>query len=905
MNFTAFTHGLPWHVAGWTMLHFLWVGGLLGLAAALGRRLFRSARPEIRYGFALLFLGAHAVAPGAIAIILIPPAQEGVPRPDVTIQDDASSLVVVPGLPARVPRQDLGASAAIPASASGFDLMSFAKQLDTLANALPWIWVFGSPLTFGLLATGIIGVERFRRQARCLTDGELPEIARRLCAALGVVRPVSLAVCDRVTGPLLIGVIRPLILLPPAVLTGWTPDQIEMALLHELAHIRRHDNLINLIQRVIEALFFFHPAVWWVSGWVRLEREHCCDQLVVTHTGRARPYAEMLATLATPDALSRYGAVAMAERPVVTRIRRILNMEERPMPLSRFTISLAAALFAAPAILIVAQAGTEAPLKPTPTAADRAKLDDLFRQVRRGSDIFNDVQGRANALRSMAIAKAALGDRAAARQLFQEAIALAETVRPEESTYGGHILQWIAQSQVKSGFRDDAIETYRRLLRIVDATVKTEDRQNKLPDSLPPPVPIMTPENDHGKSFIYTNILTAQKDLGDVDGARKTLALVQRYFTELQKDERWYSIATDSLVSLLAISGDLAGALRMVDHPDRTRIKYLTSLKVAQVNGLRVIVSAIGPENSKDADLYLSALRRETEASQESTQSGDLPAYTDNASLRVEHLKQLAQMKATMRGEYLKEIAQALTRLGRFQEALETASAIQTKTPPAVIDDSEKNSYLERQMILKVDILATVGEAQLKAGDKVGARASARLAGATCPAIHQNDFSIHRAIILLAKTGEMAEARKIVDAREPRNRIYAYEEIASVWREAGHQKEAESILREALELARSQIVSIKQTDSSPPSRADSFDRDLSLEQVAHIQALLGDVKGAIKTADEINAYEQSKNVLQQIATERAKAGDLDGALEVISSISSAWEQSKARLSVMSAYTNPR
>ena len=77
------------------------------------------------------------------------------------------------------------------------------------------------------------------------------------------------------------GVIRPLILLPPAALCGWSVEQLEMVLLHELAHLRRWGNLINIVQRVVESLLFFHPVVWWLSGWLRLERELCCDRLVV------------------------------------------------------------------------------------------------------------------------------------------------------------------------------------------------------------------------------------------------------------------------------------------------------------------------------------------------------------------------------------------------------------------------------------------------------------------------------------------------------------------------------------------------------------------------------------------------------------------------------------------------
>ncbi len=121
-----------------------------------------------------------------------------------------------------------------------------------------------------------------------------------------------------------------MILLPVAALSGWSPDQLEMVLLHELAHVRRWDTLVNLIQRLVESALFFHPAVWIVSGWVRREREHCCDSVVVARTGRARAYAETLLALADADVgQTPYSAVAMAGNDLVARVQRILERSPR------------------------------------------------------------------------------------------------------------------------------------------------------------------------------------------------------------------------------------------------------------------------------------------------------------------------------------------------------------------------------------------------------------------------------------------------------------------------------------------------------------------------------------------------------------------------------------------------
>jgi len=148
---------------------------------------------------------------------------------------------------------------------------------------------------------------------------------------------------DRLVAPILIGVFRSTIVLPAAAM-GWTGDQLEMVLLHELAHVRRWDNLVNLMQRVIESLLFFHPATWWLSRWVRIEREHCCDEVVVRHTQQPRACAELLCHLASAIQTGRTAgmqtAAAMAQPPLMGRIRSILRFEEERMRLSRSVVGV-------------------------------------------------------------------------------------------------------------------------------------------------------------------------------------------------------------------------------------------------------------------------------------------------------------------------------------------------------------------------------------------------------------------------------------------------------------------------------------------------------------------------------------------------------------------------------------
>ncbi|QDU54084.1 M56 family metallopeptidase [Aeoliella mucimassa] len=220
----------------------------------------------------------------------------------------------------------------------------WAQAFTAATHYLPWLWVIGTPVMFVLLATGLVGGDRLRQRAEMLTVGPVREAADRLQAALKIGQRVSVAVSDRVVQPVLVGIVRPLVLLPTAAINGWSPEEVEMALLHELAHVRRCDNLVNLVQRFVEAALFFHPVVWMVSRALRHDREQCCDAIVVAHTGTPEAYADLLIHVARTAAGQRVpaAAVAMAKHPLARRVRRILQLEDDPMLVSKRTFSLVA-----------------------------------------------------------------------------------------------------------------------------------------------------------------------------------------------------------------------------------------------------------------------------------------------------------------------------------------------------------------------------------------------------------------------------------------------------------------------------------------------------------------------------------------------------------------------------------
>ena len=330
-----------WVHAGWTMLHYLWVGTLLGLGAWVCHGGVRSASAGARYVVALGCLGALAVAPIAIAVwIGVPP---GLQRPSTSSEPTRVGVVEYQAGPPIAAALEPEPAGQEPMCAGSFPAAS--STWHAVVTLLPWLWLVGSPLIMAWSMAGLAGAERLRRLSSPTGDRELDALCRRLARSLKISRDVSIRVCTRIAAPVLVGLVRPVILLPPSLLTGLTPRQLEMILLHELAHVRRYDNLVNFVQRMIESALFFHPAVWLVSRWVRREREHCCDELVVRRLGDRVSYAGTLLVVvrqglldhrAARPAHAAAGAVSsVASGQLRTRVCRILGREEETMQISR------------------------------------------------------------------------------------------------------------------------------------------------------------------------------------------------------------------------------------------------------------------------------------------------------------------------------------------------------------------------------------------------------------------------------------------------------------------------------------------------------------------------------------------------------------------------------------------
>ncbi len=149
----------------------------------------------------------------------------------------------------------------------------------------------------------------------------------RLAARLGLDRLVRIVELPDIDVPFVVGCLRPIVVLPIAAIAQLNTAQVEAILAHELAHVRRHDYLVNLLQTLAETLLFYHPAVWWLSARIRNEREHCCDDVAVEVCGDPVAYAAALAELETWRSGDIELVAAASGGSLVNRIRRILRVE--------------------------------------------------------------------------------------------------------------------------------------------------------------------------------------------------------------------------------------------------------------------------------------------------------------------------------------------------------------------------------------------------------------------------------------------------------------------------------------------------------------------------------------------------------------------------------------------------
>ena len=303
---------------GWALLQFVWQGAVIGLISAAALFALRRSASDVRYVVATIGLSLMLTLPvvGAVQAWRAPAAGAATRMPAMTASEPAALTAASLRFATQVAYDEPSA---------GSEPAPVAPVLrDSRLSLLLLGWLCGVTILSLRLLSGWVWIRRITTRGVRPASDLLREIAGRLSRRLHIRRRVAFLESALVDVPTVVGWAKPIVLVPVSALVALTPAQIEAIIAHELAHIRRHDYLVNLLQTLIETLLFYHPAVWWLSRRIRNERENCCDDLAVSLCGDAVVYARALADL---KVLRGGGGLALAASggSLLHRVRRVLG----------------------------------------------------------------------------------------------------------------------------------------------------------------------------------------------------------------------------------------------------------------------------------------------------------------------------------------------------------------------------------------------------------------------------------------------------------------------------------------------------------------------------------------------------------------------------------------------------
>lgn len=263
-----------------TLLHFLWQGLLVAIVLKSTLLIFNNNKPQIRYAFSTLAMLVNLLLPIITFIVVY--------RTEVSSVNTLASSLAFNEFIQELKQPDA--------------LFTYREISETLPLLLPYLslfWLATVTLLASKLLIEITTVSRLPQQGTIAPTDKLQARFNELVEQIQLTVTPRLLISLKVEVPMAIGWLKPVVLLPANMITGLNSAQLEMLILHELAHIRRHDYLVNFLQTLVEILLFFHPGVLWVSKQMRNEREYCSDDIAVQHCGNAIAYAHTLADTAS------------------------------------------------------------------------------------------------------------------------------------------------------------------------------------------------------------------------------------------------------------------------------------------------------------------------------------------------------------------------------------------------------------------------------------------------------------------------------------------------------------------------------------------------------------------------------------------------------------------------------
>ncbi len=325
MNNSIWTDFFPLGQAfGWTIVHSLWQITLIGLALRLLLWMIGRQQARVRYGvlltgLLLALVWSSVTFAGYWVEMSAPQIGEGIAQGSVDIQINSGAYFLFVFQDSK-------------------SIWTFVEDIhQQLGPYIPFIgglWLLGLIFYLVKMALGFNFLSQLQRSGQIPENQLWRDRVEQLARQMKVKRAVRFLLTDRINVPVTFRFYKPVILFPAALFTGLNPEQIEVLILHELAHIRRQDYLVNIVQSVIEVLFFYHPFIWWMSGEIRQEREYGCDDLVIKTQQNPFLYAETLTRLHTQHSLIKTNLAMSANSRKGTFSKRIFRLfgqyDQRP-----------------------------------------------------------------------------------------------------------------------------------------------------------------------------------------------------------------------------------------------------------------------------------------------------------------------------------------------------------------------------------------------------------------------------------------------------------------------------------------------------------------------------------------------------------------------------------------------
>lgn len=318
---------------GWVLVHSFWQLTAVALLAWLSDRALRRRSSSVRY-LSLLFTLLLMIASPVVTWLMLPASPVdpvSAAKPDsasIARDTPAQTANQEPAAPIEIVEVPTTGSLDKPVATSA----SSGHWMNRCAEFLtPWLGTIVSVWSFGVLLFSVrpvvswINVQRLKRRGTSAVAESVQQTLAMLSQKLQVRQRVDVLISTVVTSPIVVGCFRSVILLPASFIAGVPPAQLEAILAHELAHVKRYDYLVNLIQTLVETLFFYHPAVWWLSHRIRIERENCCDDMVVTALNNKVDYGRAL--FAIEELRGQVSALALSAKggSLVARVRRLFS----------------------------------------------------------------------------------------------------------------------------------------------------------------------------------------------------------------------------------------------------------------------------------------------------------------------------------------------------------------------------------------------------------------------------------------------------------------------------------------------------------------------------------------------------------------------------------------------------